>query len=479
MSGFFDDIELVPADTTPRAPDTIKPARVAPKPRAQIEQAPPSSIDCEQGIIACALMDGSVAMEQLTWLNPDHFYDLRLGSSWRVLAEMHKESKGIDLVTFTSRLKALGMLEACGGMAYFLEISQNVPSTANLPVYAESVRDCAIKRQVLQVCQKSAQAILSDHSLSATGVVGTLERGLDSVLSMQESAPPETMQSILSTAIDRYQDIKSGRVTPGFHHGFRSIRRYMPLRRQGELILIAGRPSSGKTSLAVTMDLNSAAELPEGQKIAIMSLETRVQGIVDRCIGNLGGIEPRKVDMFSERDDKALLLATARLSKLPIIIEHGPWDLSALISRMTELATKHGVVGFTIDYVELIESGQSNRPYREQIAVIAKALKHFKDRYNVNVVLLCQMSRESEKENRRPRMSDLGESGALEKIADVVWMIWKPKSELFDVPIVTMKTYFEKCRDGCTGEVEMVFEKPFFRYTDVPLDIPAEAGEMP
>jgi len=141
---------------------------------------------------------------------------------------------------------------------------------------------------------------------------------------------------------------------------------------------------------------------------------------------------------------------------------------------MTELMRNHGVRTFVIDYVGLIEATNRRAMYRDQVSEIAKAIKRFAKTNGVVMILLAQLSRETEKENRRPRMSDLGESSVLENEADVVWLIGKPKSELFEVPVLKMETFIDKHRDGRTGRVQLLFEKTFFRYSDVPEEMLAE-----
>lgn len=286
------------------------------------------------------------------------------------------------------------------------------------------------------------------------------------------------MQASMQLAMDRYNAGLAGRVENGLDTGLYSLRKFIRGFQKKHLILIAGRPSSGKSSMATSILINQAIILKsEGSgKAALFTFETPRDDSIDRCVQSLGGVSLRDIHQFNEEEQRALVVATGRMNELPILIEDDRLNIDQLRSRIRDMVLKEDVRVVFVDYAEKVVSTlHPATPGRDKLKQISDVLKETAKEFSIPIVLLCQMNREVEKLNRKPILADLAESGALEKEADEVIMLAKPKADLMEKDTVEIAAWVEKNRNGPTGKCMLMFRKYCTRYEDIPQEIPEEA----
>lgn len=437
---------------------------------SRIDNLPPHSMEAEQGILGCCLMEPEsvdTAIEarcQTSW-----FYDLRHQELWSVLTAMRAEGTQIDLITFGQKLKDRGQLEAVGGLGYLSELMDSVPSAANLPHYLSIAADKSCRRRLLQAATRVME-VARDEELPSDAAAAQAESEILRVRSEYDAESDPTMKELMREAIDELQDrIQNGdtlripthfgpidRVTKG---GF----------KRGNMVVIAARPSTGKTSLAGTLMRSMASN---GIHVGLFSLEMNKDEIICSLSSQESGTrwgEFSKDNKPSPEEFKAMTNASGRLARMPMQIVDGMWkgktykmNMAAIAAKTRRWVKKYGTKAIFIDYLQRIPVSGRGDNRQEKVAEISNQLKTLAQELGIVVIVLAQLNREFEKEGKRkPKLSDLRESGAIEQDADFVGMLYSPDAEdMWDpdpmVP-VRINMYVAKQRGG-------------IRFVDIPLN---------
>jgi replicative DNA helicase len=450
---------------------------------ARVDRLPPHSPEAEQGVLGCVMLSPNETLgECLAKLKAgtDVFYDLRHQTIFNTLAEMYDERVAIDPITVSQRLKDRQMLEQVGGLSYLMTLPNAVPSAANLSYYLEIVREKHVLRRMIQTCN-GVVARVYEHDGGVDELLDEVERDVLRLSEDRVEQVSTTMKDLVNRAISTIEVFHKHQGQPtGVPTGFRDFDKMTDGLHGGEMMVIAARPSMGKTSFA----MNVAEHIAVDQKlpVGVFSLEMTADSLVLRMLCSRARVNLRSIreGFLAERDFPKLTSAAARLSSSPLFIDDTPGlSILQLRAKARRLWQQHGVKLFVIDYLQLLHSTARRAENRQQeIADISNGIKALAKELKVPVIVLSQLNRELEKRDAgsKPKLSDLRESGSIEQDADLVGLLYKPSkpsagddedsaaAESQDT--VAVNLYIAKQRNGPTGDVELTFFRSHTRFED-------------
>ena len=481
------------AAVTGGPPVDFKKARRKKSPLAdptRVDRLPPHSIEAEQGVLGCVLLSPheclGVCIEKFK-SGPDMFYDLRHRTIYELLVEMYDRKEGIDMITVQQRLRDKQQLDGVGGLAYLAALPDAVPSAANLAYYADIVRAKYILRRMIQTCTEVVGRVF-EHEGEVDQLLDEVERDVLKISEERVENRSISIKDLVHTAINTIEDFhkRQGMLT-GIGTGFVDFDKMTSGFHEGEMIVIAARPSMGKTSLA--MNIAEHVSLDLKLPVGVFSLEMTAESLVLRMLCSRSRVNLRSVrdGFLAERDFPKLTGAAGKLANAPLFIDDTPGlSILQLRAKARRMAQQFGIKLFVIDYLQLLHSTARRAENRQQeIADISNGVKSLAKELRVPVIVLSQLNREMEKEkNRKPRMSDLRESGAIEQDADLIAMLYKPSVEDDEgggqeQDAVPVNLLIAKQRNGPTGDVNLTFLKSITRFESAAKihgdDIPTEA----
>jgi replicative DNA helicase len=457
----------------------------------KIDRLPPHSIEGEQGVLGCIMLSPKdcigESIEKLT-AGPEMFFDLRHQTLYQALVEMYDESTHIDLITLQQRLKDRKLLDGVGGLAYLAALPDTVPTAAGMEYYIDIVVEKYLLRKMLQTCASISSRIYENEGWDVTELIDEAQRDVLAVTidGGKTSTPP--IRELMMRAIDRIEKMHENKgVIMGVPTGFVDFDKMTTGMHGGEMIVIAARPSLGKTSLAMNIAEHVALEgkIPVG----VFSLEMTADQLSMRLLCSRARVNIRNItDGFMvERDFPKLTGAAGKLANSCIFIDDKcGLSIMQLRARARRMWQQHGIKLFVIDYLQLLHSTSRKAQNRQQeIADISNGIKTLSKELDVPILVLSQLNREIEKRGSgEPMLSDLRESGAIEQDADLVAFLYKVKTgededgEFQDQEAVPVNLSIPKQRNGPTGRVSLTFLKSYTRFEsaakvsleDVPMD---------
>ena len=443
------------------------------------DRLPPHSMEAEQGTLGCILISPNDCLgecvEKLKDDGKEAFYDLRHQTIYEALSEMFNAREPIDLITVQQHLKDKQLLEQVGGIAYLSQLQDAVPSAANLSYYLEILREKFLLRKMIQTCSGVVGRIY-DYEGEVDALLDEVEK---EVLRVNESRVQSNVQGVkdlVNHAIGTIEHFfnRKGELS-GLATGLVDFDKMTDGLHGGEMIVIAARPSMGKTSLAMNIAEHVMLELKV--PVGVFSLEMSAESLVLRMMCSLARVNLRSIrdGFMSEADFPKLTSAAGRLSGAQLYIDAtAGLSILQLRARARRMAQQHGIKLFVIDYLQLLHSttrrSQENR--QQEIAEISSGIKALAKELNVPVIVLSQLNRELEKDkSRKPRLSDLRESGSIEQDADLVGLLYKPSAgDDEEAPVeegdlgTPVNLLIAKQRNGPTGDVNLTFLKPYTRF---------------
>jgi replicative DNA helicase len=468
------------AEAAGSGPD-LKRARRQKSPGAagpKLDRLPPHSPEAEQGVLGCILLSPNDCLGECIEKfksGEEVFYDLRHQTIFKALAEMYDRREAIDLITLQQRLKDSQLLEQVGGIAYLSTLPDTVPSAANLSYYVDIVREKFLLRRMIHVCTDVVTRVY-DYQGQVEALLDEVEK---EVLRINESRVQErvsTIKDLVRTAITTIENYhqRQGMLT-GLGTGFSDLDKMTSGLHGGEMIVIAARPSMGKTSLAMNIAEHVAIE--ERLPVGVFSLEMTSESLVLRMLCSRSRVNLRNVrdGFLAERDFPKLTGAAGKLANSPLFIDDSSaLSILQLRAKARRMFQQFGIKLFVIDYLQLLHSTAERAENRQQeIADISSGIKALAKELKVPVIVLSQLNREIEREKgRAPRLSDLRESGAIEQDADVVGLLYKPKSgddddaasPAAEEDAAPVNLLIAKQRNGPTGDVNLTFLKSYTRF---------------
>ncbi len=439
--------------------------------KATLDRLPPHSLEAEQGVLGCLLLDPNDglahAVEKLT---AECFYDRRHQTLFHTLVEMVDTRTPIDPITVQQQMRDHNRLEDAGGLSYLASLPDAVPSAAHLPHYVTIVREKFALRKIIQAC--------AEITSQAFAVTADTEDFLDAAQSrVMELSQLKTEQRDLSireftqAALDEIERAHQAQGQPtGLRTGFPDLDRMTSGLHPGELVVLAARPPVGKTSLA--MNMVEAVALEHNLPVAVFSLEMRGAALAQRILFSQGKIDGRDIasGLLTERDFPRLTHAAGRLIRSQIhIVDQSNFSILALKAKARRMFTRHGIKLIVVDYLQLLHSTSRKAENRRlEIGDISRGLKQLAMELNIPVLAISQLNREVEKDKgRKPRLSDLRESGDIEQDADTVLMLHRPGEAKCDPNShdpYAVKLLIAKQRNGPRGEIDLTFFPRFTRF---------------
>ncbi len=453
---------------------------------SKIDRLPPHSIEAEQGVLGCILQAPNECLSECVqqFSAPDVFYDLRHRAIYEVFLEMYDNKEVIDMITLQHRLKEKGQLEGVGGLVYLSELVDGVPSPLNLSYYIRILREKYVQRKMVTTCMDVVNRVY-EHQGDVDQLVDEVEREVMQISQSRVDQGRKTIRELVNDAINTIEDFhqRQGLLT-GVSTGYRDFDKLTSGLHGGEMIVVAARPSMGKTSLAMNMVEHVIVE--DKFPVGVFSLEMTAESLVLRLICSRARVNLRDIreGFLGERDFAKLTSAAGKFANAPLYIEDTPGlSILQLRAKARRMVQQYGIKLFVVDYLQLLHSSSARAENRQQeITDISNGLKALAKELNVPVIVLSQLNRELEKDkNRKPRLSDLRESGAIEQDADLVTLLYKPKEneEGVETEAQEVKLLIAKQRNGPTGEVDLTFLRGYTRFESMAKveaeDVPAEA----
>ena len=433
----------------------------------------PHSIEAEQSVLGGLLLSAdawdavSEAVVDSDFYRPDH----RL--IFRQIAKLAEASEPVDVITVADKLEARGELDAAGGLPYLAELAQNTPSASNIRAYAQVVRERASLRQLIEAAQEIAESGFNPEGRTSDELVDEAERR---IMQISEQGPkaggPQGVNPLLQAALGRIEELfNSGGDITGLSTGFKDLDGMTSGLQPSDLVIVAGRPSMGKTSFA--MNLVEHAILHQERPILVFSMEMPADSLIIRMLSSVGRIDQTRIrnGKLEQEDWPKLSTAVSKLKDVPLYID----DTAALTptevrSRSRRVAREHGQLGMImVDYLQLMQIAGSSEGRTAEISEISRSLKAIAKEFQCPVVALSQLNRSLEnRPNKRPVNSDLRESGAIEQDADVIMFIYRDEVYNEESPDKGVaEIIIGKQRNGPIGICRLAFIGQFTRFENL------------
>ena len=452
-------------NSSPRRPDT---APVA------LGRSLPHSIEAEEYLLSCCLLDGGDVISRCleARIRPESFYDTKHGIIYERLLELYNRQAPIDVSVVAEELKTSRQLDAVGGYAFLTQVSSRIPTTAQAGYFIDKVREQSLLREMI----RSATGAVEDCYNFSGGIdefVDQIEQRIFTVTQnrVSESAKPMREPTREAMNVITKMMMKKGELT-GVSSGFIELDKLMWGFQRQEMIVLAARPSMGKTSLA--LNFAEAAAMPKrGEPVAtlVFSLEMSAAQLALRMLCSRARVNMKLLrdGLLSKNGDEQnrLVEAADEFSKAPIFIDDSSsLSIMQLRAKARRVHARHKLGFIAVDYLQLLSPTDSKMPREQQVAEASRGLKSLAKELDVPVLVLSQLNRSSEKENRTPKLADLRESGSIEQDADVVLMLTRPRDadEKFQVAADSAELIVAKQRNGPVGELKLTFLRDITRF---------------
>lgn len=434
---------------------------------------PPHSIESEQACLGAILIDPGFALnEVLDLLIPDDFYKSSHQIIFRAMLDLNQESEAIDSVTLSEKMRENDQLEASGGVSYLASLTTTVPTSGNVKYYARIVKEKSQLRSMMKIASEIHE-MASDGGDDVQSIVDRAERLIFSLAENRKTGTLLNMKDVLSHTIEIIeQRVKNKGALTGLPSGFKDLDNMTYGFQKSDLIILAARPSMGKTALALNIASNVAIRAQKS--VLIFSLEMSAQQLIQRVLASEARVDSTRLrdGYVEQRDWQKILMAVNNMSQARIFIEDTPglsyMDMRAIARR---LKAKEGLDFIIIDYLQLISppGGSKSDNRQNEVSEISRNLKLLAREMDVPVFCLSQLSRAVEsRSDKEPVLSDLRDSGAIEQDADIVSFIYRP--EYYDRENEALKGLAEviiaKQRNGPVGKVKLTFMGPITRFED-------------
>jgi replicative DNA helicase len=447
--------------------DRTRPPTIVPFPE---DRLPPQNLEAEQGVLGSILLDNEVLHEVVGLLKVEDFYRDSHQVLFRAIRDLYDQGKGIDSIILKEELIRRGELDKVGGAEAFAEILGSIPHAANAKYYAEIVRQKAIIRSLIE----AANEILRDgysNTFTADELLEASEQRVFAIAEEQVTGETIEVSDIITEAMDRIVARSEAKhPVSGVATGFYDLDDITSGFQPEQLIILAARPSMGKTALALNICEHVAVD--RGKCVLFVSLEMGKFELVERLLcarSKLDGHKLRSGQHLGTRELALLGRGYEDLRPAPLLIDDTPTrNMLQITANARRLKLRRELALVVVDYIQLIDAEESRDSRQEQIAKISRRLKALARDLKVPVIALSQLNRAVEsREDRRPRMADLRESGAIEQDADLVLLLHRPEYyDPNDQPGVA-ELIVAKNRNGATGTIKLAFLKNFMRFENL------------
>ncbi len=438
---------------------------------------PPQALELEEAVLGAIMLERNALTTVIEILKPECFYSVAHQRIFKAIMTLFSTTQPVDLLTVIEQLKKQGDLDEAGGPHYVSRLTMRVASAANVEYHARIILQKYIQRELIRISSKTIQEAYEETS-DALELLDRAEQDLFSISETNIRKKFEDIPTLIRKAVAEIEAASQNQLDViGVPSGFTVLDRYTLGWQKSDLIIVAARPSAGKTSFVLSLARNAAVQFKK--PVAFFSLEMSAVQLVNRLIASESEISSDKLrkGQLSRREWEQLNTKIAEISQAPIFIDDTPaLPVFELRAKCRRLKAEHNIELVVIDYLQLMVSGNENRSgTREQeISFISRSLKSIAKELDIPVIAISQLNRavDARKESKKPILSDLRESGAIEQDADMVLFIYRPEKHGFDVDEHGNPTrglaqiLIAKNRNGPVGEVDLRFIEPFTRFTD-------------
>jgi replicative DNA helicase len=445
------------------------------------DRIPPQDIEAEQAVLGAIFLDNDAIIDAMEILDPRAFYRRAHQLIFQAMVQLNDRNEAIDVITLKAELESSQSLEDIGGILYLTELSQSSPSSASISYYAKIVEDKAILRSLIHTANQIVTKGFEQGDDVQT-IIDDAERSILEVTEKRNSSGFKSIADVLNTAIENIDQLaQQGEAITGLPTGYQALDKMTAGLHKEELIIIAARPAVGKTAFALNIAQNIGTKTD--QAVAIFSLEMGAESLVNRMLCAEGSIQAGnlRTGQLTDEEWRALIVAMGSLSRANIYIDDTPGiKISEIRARCRKLAQEKGNLGLImIDYLQLIE-GTGRESRQQEVSEISRQLKKLAKELKVPVVALSQLSRGVEqRQDKRPVLSDIRESGSIEQDADIVAFLYRDdyyeregnQEEDHEEKEVNNKVevIIEKNRSGARGTVELLFIKEYNKFSSLSL----------
>lgn len=448
-----------------------------------MNQVPPQNVEAEKAVLGSIFLSTDALIDAMEYLDPDDFYKRANQIMFQAMVELNDNDQAVDGITVTDALKNQNNLENVGGYQYIAELANAVPTAANVTYYAKIVKDKAILRRLIQ----TATNIVTDSYNTdddVTTVLDNAERDIMNVAEDRNQSGFKPIKDVLNTAFNKIDELsQEGETVTGLSTGYPELDKITTGLHEDELVILAARPAVGKTAFALNLAQNVGTKTDK--TVAIFSLEMSAESLVDRMLCSEGSINANhlRTGQLTEDEWQNLVVAMGSLSRANVFIDDTAGiKMSEIRAKCRRLAKESGNLGLiVIDYLQLIEGGhQENR--QQEVSYISRQLKKLAKELHVPVISLSQLSRGVEqRQDKRPVLSDIRESGSIEQDADIVAFLYRDdyyrdedgdddddnqgaddENDVGEVEVI-----IEKNRSGPRGTVKLLFVKSYNKFSSI------------
>jgi len=440
-------------------------------------KVPPHSIQAEQSVLGGLMLDNERWDTVADKVAPVDFYRKDHRMIFAAIQDLADKQVPFDVVTISEVLKKLNELDDAGGLAYLSVLAKETPSAANIVAYANIVRDRSVLRQLIHIGSDISESGFNPEALSTSDLLEKAEKSVFEIAEQRQKGQAgfTPIKELLGTAVEKIETLfeQEGNIT-GESTGFTDLDEMTSGLQPGDLVIVAGRPSMGKTTIAMNMAENVA--ITSGKPVAVFSMEMPGDSLAMRMMSSLGRIDQNKVRTGKLDDDEWPRLTSAinLLAETKLFIDDSPGlTPNEVRARARRLTRDNGQLGLIVlDYLQLMQSPASGESRVAQISDISRGLKTMAKELNVPVMALSQLNRNLEQRpNKRPVMSDLRESGSIEQDADVIMFVYRDEVYNEDSPDKGLaELIIGKQRNGPIGTVRLTFLGKYTRFENCAHD---------
>ena len=439
---------------------------------AQIERIPPHSDDAERSVLGSIMLDSDIFFKVSEFIGPDDFYSKANKEIFNAMMDLYREDIPIDMLTVTEALSKRKSLEACGGRSYIAELSGEVITTANAVQYAKIIQEKSVYRQLIKAGSEIVENSLNEK-FDGEKVLDEAEQTIFEIAKKKQSKDYSKIQNILEKNIQGIEEAqKNGGKLPGLSTGFADLDRMTSGLQKSDFIILAARPSMGKTAFALNIAENAA--LKEHKKVAFFSVEMSEESLGYRMLSTQSRVELGKLKRgdLSPEDWESVNMAVSRFSEAQLLVDETPGISVMEVRNKCRRMNADGPIDLiVIDYLQIMSSGSRIDNRVNEVSLMTRQLKQLAREMECPVIVLSQLSRGTVQRDgdKRPMLSDLRDSGSIEQDADVVIFLHredyykKPEAE----PNNICEVIIAKQRQGETGTVKLTWMPRFQKFADL------------
>lgn len=430
---------------------------------------PPQNIDAERALIGSIMLRPSALTDIIDIIYEDAFYVQKHKVIFRIMADLARNGDPIDLVSVSEKMKSLNLTEQAGGISYLNELANTVPSSTNIEYYAKTVANKFTLRKLIQAGDVVTSLGFNEED-EVEFILDEAEKKVFEVTSNPHSAKKFlSIKDIIPKSWEKIERLAQGGELRGVPTGFTGLDNILSGFQDSDLIILAARPSTGKTALALDMARKTAVH--NNIPVGFFSLEMSADQLTDRMLSAESQVDSWRMRTgkgLTDDDFARISVAMETLSKAPIYIDDKPGNsINQMRSTARRLKAEHGLGLIVVDYLQLMTTQKNHDSMVNQVTEISRSLKSLARELEVPVIALSQLSRAVEQRGGKPRLSDLRDSGSIEQDADVVMFLHRDRNEEGHGRTSNTEVLIEKHRNGAVGFCQLFFDEARTTFLDI------------